>query len=79
MQCEQEYCVYNENSNCLVRDISVNIFGMCESCIIVSLDEELLEKEKKRQRDATAARWEKGGDLYLEGEDIWEEDNVGDE
>lgn len=51
MKCENSYCIYNDNSFCLLDEICVNSLGMCESCIIVSFPEELIAKEKKIQRE----------------------------
>ena len=49
MKCEFEYCLYNIDFNCIADEPEVNSFGMCDTCIIVLLDKEFLEKEKERQ------------------------------
>ena len=49
MVCEQDYCIYNKDFKCSLGGISINSFGMCEDCIIISLDSDFLEAEKERQ------------------------------
>ena len=50
MNCEFEHCVYNRNSECVLNGrIEINAFGMCDSCILVSLDADFLSREKERQ------------------------------
>ena len=49
MKCEFDYCIYNKERKCIIRMPSINSLGMCEECIIVSIDRDYLEKEKKRQ------------------------------
>ena len=49
MKCEFEYCVYNNNFDCLLREIHVNAFGMCDDCILISLDEAFLNDIKEKQ------------------------------
>lgn len=50
MKCEFDLCVYNQDSNCTLDEISINQLGMCEDCMIVELDENMLEQEKQRRR-----------------------------
>jgi len=49
MKCEQEYCLYNKDCLCTVEDMAINSLGMCDTCILISLDEALLKTEKERQ------------------------------
>jgi len=50
MKCEFEYCIYNLENKCLVRgDGIINSLGMCDNCIIVSIDKDYLDKEKGGQ------------------------------
>jgi len=49
MICEAVYCIYNRNCICLLGKTTINALGMCEECIIVSLDRNFLETEKERQ------------------------------
>ena len=49
MECENDYCIYNRKSRCVLDKISINSLGMCDDCIMIELDEEFLEAEKARQ------------------------------
>ena len=49
MKCEFDYCMYNKDFECMVDDLEINSLGMCDACIVISLDKEFLEKEKQRQ------------------------------
>ena len=50
MCCSFVYCLYNKELRCILNAVEINSLGMCEQCIVISLSEELLEKEKERQR-----------------------------
>ena len=50
MQCENNYCAYWENGECILKNISINVMGMCEECVLVTIDEEKLEKARERTR-----------------------------
>lgn len=49
MECEFSYCIYNSANKCLLNNIKINVVGMCEECIIVSIDEKILDKQKQNQ------------------------------
>ena len=49
MKCENSYCIYNKEYECILKEIGLDSLGMCEECINVSLDCEFLEREKERQ------------------------------
>jgi hypothetical protein len=59
MQCENEYCIYNRENKCLFETAAINSVGMCDDCIIISLDRNFLEFEKARQFQEIEKRWEK--------------------
>jgi|GEM_PF-1431178 len=61
MKCEFDYCIYNRDFSCILSDVTINSFGMCDECIIVSLDKEFLESEKVRQFKELEKRWKKDG------------------
>ena len=46
MNCEFEYCIYNRNSNCIVDKPKINDLGMCDACIVVSIEKDFLEKKR---------------------------------
>ena len=63
MTCEYQLCIYNSDAECIVKEPQINEIGMCESCIIVDLDEKFLKKEKMRQLMELEKRWtERWGD-----------------
>jgi len=49
MNCENNYCIYNKENTCRVSPITINSLGMCDECIIISLDDKFLNEEKERQ------------------------------
>ena len=49
MICEFDYCVYNRNKQCLLKEIRINSLGMCDDCIVVSVQDSILEKFKTEQ------------------------------
>ena len=49
MNCNMTICIYNKNTQCALDEININSLGMCDDCIIVSIDEDLLAKEKAHQ------------------------------
>ena len=49
IKCDLEYCIYNRNFKCVLKRIEINSLGMCDECILISLDRELPEREKGRQ------------------------------
>ena len=55
IKCDFDYCIYNKKYKCTLDEINVNAFGMCEDCVLVHLDEKLLEKQKQAQK--TSRRW----------------------
>jgi len=57
MKCEFEYCIYNENFECVADNPGIDSLGMCDACIVISLDKVFLEKEKQRQLLEIEQRW----------------------
>ena len=57
MKCEYEYCIYNSGNECMFEEVTINNLGMCDDCIIISLDKEFLETKKKQQLEAIDRRW----------------------
>lgn len=62
MKCEFDYCIYNRNFECIVDKPEINSQGMCDTCIVISLDKDFLEKEKERQLQEIESRWAEGTD-----------------
>ena len=51
MNCENNFCIYCERGICVLENISINSLGMCNDCIMVSIEEETFQKQKKKQLD----------------------------
>ena len=49
MKCEFEYCIYNKDFECILKETTINPLGMCQECIAVTLDRAFIETEKERQ------------------------------
>ena len=49
MKCDLDYCIYNKNFECILHSIQINSFGMCEQCVLLTLDKGFLETEKENQ------------------------------
>lgn len=62
MKCEVEYCIYNRDSVCICDITQLNSLGMCEECILVSLDQDFLKAEKERQLRDIEERWKQDTD-----------------
>ena len=47
MRCENLFCIYWKDSNCILDEISLDIMGCCCSCIYVDIDEEMLRQKRE--------------------------------
>lgn len=50
MICDFNYCIYQHDGKCTVEDIHINEFGMCDTCILVSINAKCIEETKTKQR-----------------------------
>lgn len=53
-ECLNKWCVYYESEKCRLPGITVNVFGMCESCVMLEPDEAIaapLRRETVRHFD----------------------------
>lgn len=48
--CENRLCIYWEENACILSGVSMDSLGMCEECILVSLEDEELDKKRKQLR-----------------------------
>ena len=46
MNCENNFCIYQRNGNCILNEISIDSSGMCTECIYPDIDEEILKDAK---------------------------------
>ena len=51
MKCENLFCVYQENGECLLDEISIDIAGQCDSCIYIDIPNSDLNKYKTNLRN----------------------------
>lgn len=49
MNCAHKFCIYNRDFLCVLEEVNINSFGICDDCIIVNLEEDFLETQKKLQ------------------------------
>lgn len=47
MECENEFCIYENNGLCILDKISLDVQGSCKNCIYVNFDDNELKKIKK--------------------------------
>lgn len=48
MRCEDNLCIYFDNNSCILDNIGVNAFSMCDACIHIRFSEaDLVEKRKQ--------------------------------
>lgn len=47
--CENRLCVYWQNHTCCLDFVRVDESGSCASCIFVSIPQEIIERERKKQ------------------------------
>ena len=58
MQCENIFCIYWEENECILDNITLDIKGICQSCIYVDVQKnELLGyRRKSLQKESAASR-----------------------
>lgn len=50
LNCGFDLCIYWEENHCIFDSIKINELGMCDSCIIVAIEEEYLKKKRLELR-----------------------------
>ena len=48
MNCENDFCIYQNNGKCILKNISINSLGMCSECILPNIDKDTLYEEKRK-------------------------------
>ncbi len=51
MKCQNTFCVYWKKNKCILEEISLDISGQCEDCILIDMDEKFLEEQRKKLLD----------------------------
>ena len=49
MKCYFDYCIYNKDYNCLLKETEINSLGVCEECIVISIADKNLKLLKEKQ------------------------------
>ncbi len=48
MNCENEFCIYQRDGNCIISNISIDSFGKCADCIYPDIDKKQLLQLKRK-------------------------------
>ena len=48
LSCENEFCIYQEQGNCILESIQLDIQGNCLDCIYINIDEDTLNNLKEK-------------------------------
>lgn len=56
MQCENRFCIYWNRHQCILQSISLDQVGICQSCICITMKEDILKKERIRCLDGIGRR-----------------------
>ena len=54
MNCANNYCLYNKGFACTLDGVNIDYKGMCDECVLVKVDDDILECEKERQLNMIA-------------------------
>jgi|GEM_PF-2316701 len=46
MQCANYLCIYEKDGGCTLDGISLNIWGSCEECLYINVEEDELKRLK---------------------------------
>lgn len=46
MNCENNFCIYQNKDKCILDEISIDSSGMCTECIYPNIDEKILNQAK---------------------------------
>lgn len=47
MKCENELCIYESNGLCSLKEVELDIIGLCKDCIYIELNKDDLDSKKK--------------------------------
>lgn len=47
MKCELRLCVYWQDDECILNQITIDSLGMCSECILVDIDESILAQARE--------------------------------
>ena len=46
MNCENKFCIYQNEGKCMLNKIDIDSLGMCAYCIYPDIDEKVLNQAK---------------------------------
>ncbi len=50
MKCENYLCIYENQGECLLENVALNILGQCKECIYIDIEQERLNRLKEKTR-----------------------------
>ena len=48
--CENHFCIYWEDNQCVLKSISLDIQGICQDCIYVELEQFTMDNAREQMR-----------------------------
>lgn len=48
MRCENIFCIYWKNEECILDEVSLDIMGNCQDCIYVDIEDDVLENYRNK-------------------------------
>ena len=49
MKCENIFCVYQKNDECILEEIELDILGQCRECIYIDLSNDIINEQKTKK------------------------------
>ena len=49
MKCENIFCVYQKNDECILEEIELDILGQCRECIYIDLPDDIINEQKTKK------------------------------
>ena len=46
MNCYMDFCIYQTNGKCTLKEIVIDESGMCSDCICINIDKNILHEAK---------------------------------
>ena len=46
MNCENKFCIYQNEGKCMLNRVDIDSLGMCADCIYPDIDEKVLNQAK---------------------------------
>lgn len=48
LSCENEFCIYQKQGNCILESVQLDIRGNCIDCIYIDIEKDLLYNLKEK-------------------------------